>query len=121
MRYYALLCATMRYYALLCATIRQRLPSWNPSECITPPGSILLVAVLPGGKHPAVVGCLLHFDNVKAALDARRADLVLRLLRAGAPLLIGAAELSLFRLLRLSLLLLLLRFYDCYDCYDCHV
>ena len=31
-----------------------------------------------------------HFDNVKAALDARRADLVMRLLRAGAPL-VGAA------------------------------
>ena len=40
-----------------------------------------------GGKHAAAVATpKLHFDNVKAALDARRADLVLRLLQAGAPI-----------------------------------
>ena len=45
----------------------------------------LIDLFLPGGQRTPVVTPPLPFAVVKAALDARRADLVLRLLRAGAP------------------------------------
>ena len=45
----------------------------------------LIDLLLPGGKLPPLATPPLAFGCVKAALDARRADIVLRLLRAGAP------------------------------------